>query len=234
MKMDRENSFLILEDKDLQRIKKITATNMTALLGTNKFRKRGDAMLMILNLYKEQIDPFYTARGEWAERILREKYKQEGYTVKYWDKFEIKFDNFPQNKEFGGMIDMCFTAPTRELVECKSKNISKLEETKKFKNDDYEHQAQFYGYWSKCKDINLTYVFFTDEQEQKIRNNEPLSLNPSEYTFYSYKVPLDEEKFKAELKMCLVYKNQCLNERKIPLEDISQKILDKLNISGVL
>lgn len=229
MQIDRKHNFLILEDKDLQKVKKITATNMTALLGTNKFRKQGDAMLMMLNLYKEQIDPFYTARGEWAERILRKKYELEGHTVKYWDKFEINFDNFPKNKEFGGMIDMCFTAPTRELVECKSKNISKLAETKKYPNDDYEHQAKFYGYFSKCKDVNLTYVFFTDEQEQKIRDGEALSLNPAEYTFYSYKVPLDEEEFKTELKMCLTYKNHCLTEKKIPLEHISEKVLQKLH-----
>ena len=233
MKLDKNNGFLILEDKDLHRIKKITATNMTALLGTNKFKKRGDALLSILNLYKQVIDPFYTKRGEWAELILREKYKQDGYTVKWWDKNEIHYDNFPNNKEFGGMIDMCFTAPTRELVECKSKNIADLEKTKKFKNDDYEHQAMFYGYWSKCKDINLTYVFFTDEQEQKIRNNQMISLNPSDYTFFSYKVELDEEKFKEELQKCLLYKNTCIRERKIPLRDISDDVLTKLNISEV-
>lgn len=234
MKLDKKHNFLILEDKDLQHIKKITATNMTALLGINKFKKQGDAMLSILNLYKQVIDPFYTVRGEWAEKILREKYKQDGYTVKWWDKNEIHYDNFPSNKEFGGMIDMCFTAPTRELVECKSKNISKLAETKKFANEDYEYQAKFYGYWSKCKEINLTYVFFTDEQEQKIRNGENISLNPSDYTYYSYKVTLDEEEFKQELKSCLTYKKQCIKEKKIPLEHISKEVLEKLNISEVI
>lgn len=234
MKLDKRNGFLILEDKDLTHIKKITATNMTALLGTNSFKKQGDALLSILNLYKQVVDPFYTNRGEWAERILREKYKQDGYTVKWWDKNEIHYDNFPQNKEFGGMIDMCFTAPTREIVECKSKNISALEKTKKFKNDDYEHQAMFYGYWSKCKDINLTYVFFTDEQEQKIKNGEDISLDPNEYTYYSYKVQLNEEEFKQELKSCLIYKNKCIQNKKIPLEHISSDVLNKLNISEVI
>ena len=37
------------------------------------------ALLSILNLYKEVIDPFYTKRGEIAELILREKLKQKGF-----------------------------------------------------------------------------------------------------------------------------------------------------------
>lgn len=229
--MKINNGFLELEDCDLKKIKKITATNMTALLGTNKFRKRGDALLMILNAYKEEIDPFYTKRGEIAELIVRELLKQKKYEIKFWDKYEIKFDNFTKNKELGGMIDIAITKPTRQVVECKSKNISKLEETKKFVNDDYEHQAQFYGYLSECDDINLIYVFFTDEQEEKIKKGEKLPLNPSQYTFYGYKVKLDRIKFEEEIKQCIAYKNECIEYKKIPLEDISSKVLEKLKLN---
>lgn len=223
--------FLELEDKDLKKVKKITATNMTALLGTNRFRKRGDALLMILNIYKEVIDPFYTKRGEIAELIVRELLKQKKYEIQFWDKFEINFDNFRSNKELGGMIDIAITKPSRQVVECKSKNISKLDETKKFVNDDYEHQAQFYGYLSKCDDINLIYVFFTDEQENKIKKGENLSLDPHLYTFYGYKVKLDRTKFEEEINKCIEYKKKCINNRKIPLEDISDKVLAQLKLS---
>ena len=226
-----KDGFLELEDKDLTKVKKITATNMTALLGTNKFRKRGDAMLMLLNLYKEVIDPFYTKRGEIAELIVRELLKLKKYDIKFWNKYEISFDNFHSNNDLGGMIDIAITKPTRQIVECKSKNISKLQETKKFINDDYEHQAQFYGYLSKCDDINLIYVFFTDEQEEKIRKGEILSIDPSLYTFYGYKVNIDKIKFKEEISKCIEYKNNCLKYKKIPLEDISPAVLKKLNLS---
>ena len=228
--MKIENNYLILEDKDLTKIKKITATNLTALLGTNKCKKKGDALLSILNLYKEVIDPFYTKRGEIAELILREKLKQKGMEIKFWDKFEIGFDNFPTRKDFGGMIDIAITSPTRQIVECKSKNIAKKEETMKWVNDDYEHQAMLYGYLSKCDDINLIYVFFTDEQEEKIRNGENLPVDPTLYTFYGYKVKLNKQIFEGELKRCLDYKNECINNKKIPLEDISEKVLLALGV----
>jgi hypothetical protein len=228
--MKIEKDYLILEDKDLTKIKKITATNLTALLGTNKWKKRGDALLSILNLYKEIIDPFYTKRGEIAELILREKLKQKGMGIKFWDKFEIGFDNFPTRKDFGGMIDIAITSPTRQIVECKSKNIAKKEETMAVVNDDYEHQAMLYGYLAKCDDINLIYVFFTDEQENKIRKGESLSTDPALYTFYGYKVKLDKQKFEEELKECLRYKNECIANRKIPLVDISDKVLEYLKL----
>jgi len=230
--MKINNGFLELEDSDLQKIKKITATNMTALLGTNKFRKRGDALLMILNAYKEVIDPFYTKRGEIAELIVRELLKQKEYEIKFWDKFEINFDNFPNDKELGGMIDIAITAPNRQVVECKSKNISKLGATKKFANDDYEHQAQFYGYLSNCDDINLIYVFFTNEQERKIKQGKDLPIDPSLYQYYGYKVKLDRDKFKEEIDKCIAYKRECIEHRRIPLEDISPKVLEKLNLNN--
>lgn len=222
------NGYLILEKPDFWKCKKITATNVTALLGTNKFRKRGDAMLILLNIYKETIDKFYTNRGFQAELILRELLKQKGYTIKWWDAQEIGWDNFPTNKDLGGLIDIAITAPNRQVVECKSKNISKLEETKKFVNDDYEHQAQHYGYLSKCDDINLIYVFFTDEQEQMIRDGKQLDTNPALYTFYGYKVKLDREKYASEIQKCIDYKNDCLKKMCIPLDDISPKVLQYL------
>lgn len=183
---------------------------------------------MLLNIYKEKIDPFYTQRGYQAELILREMLKQKGFAIKWWDAQEIGWDNFPSNKEAGGLIDIAITAPNRQVVECKSKNISKLNETKRFINDDYEHQAQHYGYLSKCDDINLIYVFFTDEQEQIIREGRQLDTNPSLYTFYGYKVKLDREKYASELQQCIDYKNKCLSEMRIPLSDISEKTLQYL------
>jgi hypothetical protein len=228
--MKIENGYLVFENTDYIKNKKITATNMTALLGTNKFKKKGDALLSIFGIYKEIIDPFYTKRGEIAELILREKYKSDGFQIKFWDKFAINFDNFPTQKEFGGMIDIALISPTREVVECKSKNINDLEKTKRFRNDDYEHQAQFYGYFSKCDDINLCYVFFTDEQENRIRNNRPIDILKENFEFYTYKVKLDRKKFKSELEKCLEYKLKCYNEKKIPLDDISEKILQELHL----
>lgn len=224
------NDFLEIEDSDFIKVKKITATNITALLGTNKFKKKGDAVLGIMGLYRETIDPFYTQRGEIAELVLREKYKQDGYEIKWWDKYEISFDNFPKNKDFGGMIDMALISPTRELVECKSKNIKDFEKTVRFKNDDYEHQAIHYGYLSKCENVNLHYVFFTDEQEQKIRNKEKLDITPCEFKYYTYKIAYDRAEYEEKLEKCKVYRDKCVSDRKIPICDISDKVLQNLRL----
>lgn len=224
--MKIENGYLIFEKIDYIKNKKITATNITALLGENKFKKKGDALLSIFGLYKETIDPFYTERGAIAEKILQHKLKNEGYEIKIWDKYEINFDNFPKNINYGGMLDIAIVSPYRCVVECKSKNISKLNETKKFQNKDYEMQAKFYGYMSKCEKVKLIYVFFTDEQELKIRNSQKIDIENEKFEIYGYDLSFDNNEIEKSLELCREYKTKCYNERKIPIEDISDKVLD--------
>lgn len=228
-----KDNYLILEQQDVWKPKKITGTIMGEMLGLNNFKKKGDAILTMIRAYKEEIDPFYTNRGYFGEKVLQEMLKQKGFEIKTWDQKEINYDNFKSNSEFGGMLDLAILKPTRQLVECKTKNISKLADTKRWANKSYECQAQLYGYLSKCDDINLIYVFFTDEQEQALKESKELDPNPANYVFYGYKVQLDKEKFKQDMQFCLDYKNKCLKEMRIPLEDISEKVLQKLNLKQV-
>lgn len=224
-----QDNYLILEQRDVWKPKKITGTTMGEMLGLNKFKKKGDAILTMIRAYKEEIDPFYTNRGAIAEHVLRAKCIDKGYEIKYWDAKEVNWDNFSNiNKDFGGLIDLVSLKPTRQLFECKSKNISKLAETKKYPNLSYECQAKLYGYLSKCDDINLVYVFFTDEQEQAIKEDKVMDLTTTNFVFYGYKVHLDREEFSKDMQKCLDYKNKCLNEMRIPLEDISEKTLQYL------
>lgn len=225
-----KDNYLILEPRDVWKPKKITGTTMGEMLGLNNFKKRGDAILTMIRAYKEEIDPFYTNRGYQAELVLRQVYSLKGYELKWWDAKEIGWDNFPYSKNFGGLLDMCITKPERQLIECKSKNISKLEETKKYPNLSYECQAKLYGYLSKCDNINLVYVFFTDEQESALKQGIPIDLNPANFTFYGYKVNLNREEFEKDMISCLEYKQKCLSEMRIPLTDISPNTLQKLKL----
>ena len=224
--MKTENGYLVIEDSDCIKNKKITGTNIYTLMGKNKWTKKGDGLLARFGLYKEYFDPFYTKRGDIAEKVLNKELQKYGYAIKTWNKYEIHFDNFPNDKKYGGMLDIAIIEPYRCVVECKSKNISKLDEVKKFRNFDYETQATFYGYMAKCEKVKLIYVFFTDEQEDKIKKDIPLDLNEEKFEFYTYDLEFDEKEVESNLKQCYEYKEKCFKERRIPLEDISEKVLN--------
>jgi len=212
--------------------KKITATSFYGLLGGNKFKPKGDYLLSVLGLLKEPFDPFYTKRGAIAESVLNLWLQNKGYTTKTWDKYEIKFDNFPAHKELGGMIDIAITNPYRCVVECKSKNIKDQEKIKQFPNLEQEHQAIFYGYMSKCHKVKIIYVFFTDEQEECIRNDKP--LDPVKLVdlveFYEKDLEYNDKEIEDKLKQVIAYKKKCMQEGRIPLADVSDKALELLGI----
>lgn len=219
---------LIIEASDYIKHKKITATKLNALIGGSKFSKPGDKVLEMMGLYSEEIDPFYGKRGAIAEKIVNYYLKKKGKTTKTWDPQSINYDNFPKNPYFGGMIDIAVVAPERCVVECKSKNIKDFAKTQKFPNEDYEMQETYYQYLSKCDKGLLIYVFFTDEQEERIRNDQPIDIENEKFKFYGYSPVYNEEKIKAAMDQAMLYSNKCFATWRIPLKDISDKVLNKL------
>lgn len=228
--MEIKDGYLILP-KDYK-AKKITATSFYGLLGGNKFKPRGDYLLGVLGLLKEPSDEFYMKRGAIAETILNKYLKEKGYETKIWDKYVIKFDNFPTHKEFGGMIDIAITNPFRCVVECKSKNIKDTDKIKQFPNLEQEYQALFYGYMSKCRKVKIFYVFFTDEQEQRIREDKPIDIENEKFEFYEKDLEFNENDLEEKLKQALAYKKDCIEKGKILLSDISDKALVLLGLKG--
>lgn len=229
-----ENNYLILEDYDLRKVKKITATSFYGLLGENKFKPKGDYLLGVLNLLKEPFDPFYAKRGAVAERVLKTWLTRRGYVEKTWDSFEIHFDNFPNNPEFGGQLDGALIEyngqPMRCVVECKSKNRNDEDKIKRFPNLEQEHQALFYGYLSKCPMVKIFYVFFSDAQENDIRNDIKIDEDPNNFIFYEKDLVFTNEDMEQKLQQALAYKNKCIQEKRIPLSDVSDKALDLLGL----
>lgn len=226
--MEIKNGYLMLPK--YYKNKKITATSFYGLIGGNKFKPKGDYLLSVLGLLKEPFDEFYSKRGEIAERVLNKWLVERGYTTKTWNKFDIKFDNFPNHSQLGGMIDIAITSPFRCVVECKSKNIGDTEKIKRFPNLEQEYQGLFYGYMSKCKKVKIIYVFFTDEQEQNIRNNIKIDESVENFEFYEKDLEVDENDLKEKVSKAIEYKSKCIKEGKISLEDISDKALALLNL----
>ena len=46
------------------------------------------------------------------------------------------------------------------------------------------------------------------------------------FEFYTYDLEFNEKEVESNLKQCYEYKEKCFKERRIPLEDISEKVLN--------
>lgn len=159
--------------------KKITSRLYPSLIGKNKYESIGHALLDRFSLLeKEDIHPFYAVRGEIAERLANE-YLQDYYkkkhnvalTTKRWEAEEVNFDNFPNNPNFGGLIDIAIAAPYeyRAVVEVKSKRIDKYKTiTDKDGNDEETLQGEFLARLAGVMRYVMVYVFFEKGQELQI------------------------------------------------------------------
>ena len=180
------DGYLIL-DKMYRKPKKITGTKLPSLVGINSYTKPGDTLLDIFNIYKPTIDTYWLYRGDLAEAIVKERLISKGYSVKTWQKEDIKYDNFPTNPYFGGLIDIAIVSPEREVVEVKSKNIKRLEHIQSYGVPEEELQGEFYAALAKCDKYRLEWVFFDDLQEQELKehqdHHEPATITGQPFIF---------------------------------------------------
>lgn len=158
--------------------KKITSRIFPSLIGKNKYESVGHALLERFGLLeKEEIHPFYSVRGEIAERMmlayLKEKYRESGIEIvaRTWEAEEVEYDNFQNNPIFGGLIDIAIVAPIdcRAVVEVKSKEVKKYKAIKeKGGSTEEELQGEFLGYMSGVGTCVMAYIFFDKMQELQI------------------------------------------------------------------
>ena len=154
--------------------KKITSRIFPSLIFKNKYESVGHALLERFGLLeKEEIHPFYSVRGEIAERMVLKYLKEQNaeLILKTWEAEEVNFDNFPNNPDFGGLIDIAIAAPEeyRAVVEIKSKEIKKYKTIKDNGGSPEELlQGEFLGYLSNVRIFIMAFVFFTKEQELQI------------------------------------------------------------------
>ena len=233
-----ENGYIILSDE--AKAKKITGTKFPVLINKNPYKKRGDQMLELFGLYKEEVDPYYLKRGDIGEALVNQTFKENGYKTKTWKKKEINYDNFPENEDFGGMIDIFIEKPIKNVIEVKSKNLKDYSKIVQEGNEHEELQGMLYAYLKQV-DLIMVWVFFNDETEKAIKMNLPFDVHSfnengeRNVTFHIKTIKMDNEKRRLMEEYMLEaqqYREFCVREKVIPLSDVSKKVLDKLKIGG--
>lgn len=174
--------------------KKIYSRNFPALIGKNEWTSQGREALGVLNLLeKESIDPFYTLRGEVAERFVAEKVKDFFYKkygggnveiilfankqFTYGDQWNYDKETKKGNKEFGGRMDIGIKVKQQDgkvlgfIVEVKSKSMKDYEKiavNKQYPDSETE-QGKFLANMGNQSQVTMFWVFFTEAQEEELK-----------------------------------------------------------------
>lgn len=228
-----EDEYLILEEADIpKKLKKITGHPFVDLLGFNKYTKRGDAVLSLLKLYKSDFDNKYMYRGEMAERMIGFILKKQGKDFVYHDEDDKKnndYDFFPKYAEMGGIPD--FEIPSEKTIhEVKGKSMKDYEKVKAEPPKHEVYQGKLYAYLRDWDYLIMDWVFFDEESENLLfQNKKPKTLDNCKIIQKKYKIDKDEMlDFVIEATS---YYRECINNRRILLNDISPKVLKALNLS---
>lgn len=223
--MEIKNNCLVFSDDEMDKIRskksiKITGSVFGTILGANEYEKKGDALLKIFKIIpRETIDRFYTVRGELAEKIVQFYFKNIGYNVKTWEKKDIGYDNFKDNPNFGGMLDLAVTSDRLSCgVEVKSSNIKKRIDT--INNKCYVLQAQLYGTLEGNQHFLMAYVFFTDEEELIIKA-ETERLVKLEEDKASLKSTFEQESAPCLFTLDVALVNKMVTDRRIIIRDVA-------------
>lgn len=230
-----EDGYLILDP--ITKVKKITGTKIPVLVGLNRFSRPGDCLLDIFGIYKEKIDPYWLFRGDYAEKRVREYLQSQGCTITWWEKKDVDYDNFsdPAFGSFGGLIDIAITAPEREVVEVKSKNVKREERICQYGVPEEELQGEFYAYLSRCTHYRLIWTFFTDEQEQELKDEQAAQKEAflaTDLVFHEKRCTVDRAKLTRYCDQALSYVKLCYEAGRIPLADLSPEVLSHLTLEA--
>lgn len=219
-----KDGYYYLEDWELpKRKKKITGTSYPALAGIDRFNKQGDQVLKMLKIIVEDFDDFYTKRGAIAETLANKSLIKSGReTTIYKD----TYDCFSGIKDFGGIIDIELLNENT-LYEIKSKNIKDFDKIERYGNLVQEKQTLHYAWLRGYRTCYIQWVFFTDEIEECIRENKPIT-NWKGVRQITKQLIVDFEKEETHHQVALNFLNKCLEEKRIPLETISEKYLTML------
>lgn len=236
MKIENDE-YLVIEENDKIKKNKIFSSTYPTLLGTNNFKKQGDAILEMWGLVpKSEFDDFYALRGYYAELIIKNLFDKKNYNYKYYgyDSSGNKiFDMFKSNKFFGGVVD--FIINDYINVEVKSSNIDKkvfIDSTKgKMEHKKQAQLSSFLGSFNKAK---LVYVYFTDEQEEQIRKELETGVqefNIDNFDYHNISIHdliLNIDQIKKDMLIAYDFVKKCEMNKKIPLVTISDNVLEKL------
>ncbi len=226
--MIKTNEYLIFDKEELK-LKKITGHRFSELSGKDGFRTKGDCLVnMFLNI-KEQIDPYYKLRGNIAEKIAHNYLCKKYPSIKwrYHTTEGENYDMFKEDKNFGGVIDIDGN-DYQLIVEVKGKSLKDKKWIIEKGNIGEEWQALYYGCQKQARNVLMVYVFFPEDIEQSIKDKKPFNIE---------KVDIQEKELEIDYGMidwykdyCLSYRDECFENKRIPLSDISPKKLIELKL----
>ncbi|MCK9319546.1 hypothetical protein, partial [Methanoculleus sp.] len=163
------------------KVKKVTSRAFPILLGKNQYNSIGYGVLERCGFIDfEPIEKWYTVRGAIAEQFaydyILETYTKHGIDIKMKamsPKMFKGYDAFPNNEKFGGVPDIGISEPQdqRAVIEVKSKNIKKYDELIEKTIYPLEEvlQGKQLACLSKVNKLLMVWVFFTDKQENLIK-----------------------------------------------------------------
>lgn len=219
---------LIIKNNKITFFKKITGTNVAELAGMNKYKPRGDMVLSMLGLVTEPFDEFYTKRGDIAEKLALQTLRKRNFPCVVYNKREVGYDNFPENRFFGGLIDIEIPA-LNTLYEIKSKNIKDYDKIEKFGDSCQEEQAMHYGWLRHYDKVHIMWIFFTDEIEAKIKAGEPITSYAG-MKMFEKELIIDDDVQEDIHRRAAQYYVHCMALGEVPIEDVSDKYLELLRI----
>lgn len=231
-----DSGFLILDTKITSDTKKkMSGHSYVALAGLDKWNRRGDALLQLLGYYKSDFDPKYRYRGDMAEKMVKFIFDKQGRKYISYSQEYLKannYDCFPQYKFCGGVPDFVLKEEVT-TVECKSKSMEKYDEVMAEMPLEEVEQGKFYCYLGKTPHLIMSYVFFDKESENLLFEGKmPKTLDNCKVVFK--KVEVDYDEVKQKISNALSFYNVCLDNKAIPLDDVSPKVLKILRDKGIL
>lgn len=221
--MEIKNNYLVFNKNELKIKRKIPARIFVGLCGFDNFKSREDYLLMLHELYDEQVDPKYLRRGDFAEALVKRCYQRDGKCPTTYEKAEVKWDNFKNVKVWGGLIDIELPLD-QTLIEVKSKSLSAYDFILKNPPKQEYYQGLFYAYHRNYPTCIMEWIFFDPETEADIfEGNMPKTLSKMKRISKVFEVDRPHmasllesaEKFVADFRL----------NPKVPVSAVSPEIL---------
>ena len=206
---------------------KITGHSFVGLIGFDPFKSIGDTLLTMHKIVKEEVDPKWLKRGNFAEKVILTVYQREHKCVTY-DPKQIHYDNFSL-ENFGGLIDIELPEE-RTLIEVKSKSMKDYDYIT-FKQPQQEvYQGLYYGFLRGYSTITMEWVFFDEKTEDEIFNDKaPTTLKYLKKFSKTYTV--NHDVMKDLLTRAYQINKEFEETGRINLNWVSNKMLEKLGLS---
>lgn len=221
-------NYLIIDKEEMVKFKKITGHSFVQLIGIDPFTKVGDCLLSMHGLYKETVDEKWLKRGNLAEDIIKKVYTRDGHKCTTYDKYKINFDNFQNYKNFGGLIDIELIEEF-SLIEVKSKSIKDYDYIIENQPIQEIYQGLYYGYLRGYETITMEWVFFDEQTQEEIFNDKPITTLKN-LKKYGKRFAVNKEEMKQKLQTALQIVFDFRENGKIPLNNISDKVLNYLGL----